>query len=200
MYIYDSNLDNFKYGAKAMLSFLDHLDTLKDEMDLEDKTLRIYQLGDLYELRFPGSNSANATAKEIRTSHSDYDQIVNTMKRMKTRFLYGNHDFESRHFPKFKCAALEGKVYIEHGFRGDKWEAFSNPDAPLWEIGQLGFLAIRELNAKIAALAVDANIIKPDENFAFGVQSGENPIYDYPSEQDYLKEYGDTFKYYTPLQ
>ena len=100
---------------------------------------------------------------------------------MQTRFLYGNHDFESRHFPKYKFAALEGKVYIEHGFRGDKWEAFSNPDAPLWEIGQLGFLAIRELNAKIATLAVDANIIEPDENFAFGVQSGENPIYDYPS-------------------
>ncbi len=198
MYIYNhNNLDNFKYGAEAMLSFLDHLDTLKEEMDMEDKTLRIYQLGDLYEQRFPGKDSANATATEIRMSHPNYDQIVNTMEGMQTRFLYGNHDFESRHFPKYKFAALEGKVYIEHGFRGDKWDAFSNPDAPLWEIGQLGFLAIRELNAKIAALAVDANIIEQDENFAFGVPSGEVPKYDYPSEQKYLEDYGNTFKYYT---
>ena len=31
MYIYNSHLDNFKYGADAMLKFLNHLGTLKDE-------------------------------------------------------------------------------------------------------------------------------------------------------------------------
>ena len=77
MYIYDSNLDNFKYGASAMVSFLNHLGTLKDEMALDDHTLRIYQIGDLYEQRFPGLHSANATAVEIRMSHPDYDQIIN---------------------------------------------------------------------------------------------------------------------------
>ncbi len=198
MYIHNhNNLDNFQYGAEAMLSFLDHMYTLKKKMGLEDKRLRIYQLGDLYELRFPGLKSANATADEIRMSHPDYDQIVNAMEALETNFLYGNHDFESRHFPEFNCAYLEGKVYIEHGYRGDKWEAFSNPDAPLWEIGQLGFLAFREFNAKIAKLAVDANIIEQDENFAIGVPSGEVPKYDYPSEQKYLEDYGNTFKYYT---
>ena len=65
MYIYNSNLDNFKYGSDAMLNFLKHLDDLKEEMALEDQTLRIYQLGDLYEQRFPGLHSANAPAIEI---------------------------------------------------------------------------------------------------------------------------------------
>ena len=139
MYVYNSNLDNFKYGAKAMLSFLDHLDTLKEEMALEDKTLRIYQLGDLYEQRFPGLHSANATAIEIRMSHPHYDQIVNTMTGMRTHFLYGNHDFELRHFPGFSFAALEGKVYIEHGFTPDTWKDFANPNAPLWEARTICF-------------------------------------------------------------
>src|SRR5210317_289792 len=110
MYVYNSHLDNFKYGAKVMLSFLSHLETLKEEMAFEDKTLRIYQLGDLYEQRFPGLHGPNATAIEIRMSHPDYDQIVNTMTGMRTHFLYGNHDFELRHFPGFGFAALEGKV------------------------------------------------------------------------------------------
>jgi UDP-2,3-diacylglucosamine pyrophosphatase LpxH len=198
MYIYNhDNLDNFKYGAEAMLSFLDHLDSLKEEMDMEDKTLRIYQLGDLYELRFPGLNSDNATATEIRLSHPDYDQIVNTMDGIQTHFLFGNHDFESRHFPKYQCAALEGKVYIEHGFAADKWKDFANPNAPLWEVGQLVFLKIRELNQFFANLAVEANVIGKDEHFAFGVPSGKNPNYEYPSEQGYIKDYGHTLNYYT---
>ncbi|MEJ2103658.1 MAG: hypothetical protein P8X47_03660 [Ignavibacteriaceae bacterium] len=98
MYIYNSNLDNFKYGAAAMLKFLKHLDTLKEEMALEDQTLRIYQLGDLYEQRFPGLHSANATAIEIRMSHPDYDQIINMMNGMRTHFLYGNGFFKSKCF------------------------------------------------------------------------------------------------------
>ncbi|RKY99762.1 MAG: hypothetical protein DRQ13_01710, partial [Ignavibacteriae bacterium] len=197
MYVYNSNLDNFKYGAKAMLSFLDHLDTLKEEMAMEDKTLRIYQLGDLYEQRFPGLHGANATAIEIRMSHPDYDQIVNTMTGMRTHFLYGNHDFELRHFPGFGFAALEGKVYIEHGFTPDTWKDFANPNATLWEAGQFVFLKIREINQFFANLLVEASVIEKDEHFAFGVTSGKDPNYKYPSEQDYIKNYGNTLNYYT---
>jgi UDP-2,3-diacylglucosamine pyrophosphatase LpxH len=197
MYIYNSNLDNFKYGAKAMLSFLDHLETLKEEMALEDKTLRIYQLGDLYEQRFPGLHGANATPIEIRMSHPHYDQIVNTMTGMRTHFLYGNHDFELRHFPGFSFAALEGKVYIEHGFTADTWKDFANPNASLWEAGQLVFLKIREINQFFANLLVEASVIEKDEHYAFGVTSGKDPNYKYPSEQDYLKNYGITLNYYT---
>ena len=197
MYIHNSNLDNFKYGSDAMLNFLKHLDTLKEEMALEDQTLRIYQLGDLYEQRFPGLHSANATAVEIRMSHPDYDQIINVMNGMRTHFLYGNHDFELRHFPGFRFAALEGSVYIEHGFTPDSWKDFSNPNASLWEVGQFIFLTIREINDFFAHLLIEAKFIEKDELYSWGVRSGKDPDYVYPSEDDYLKDYGHILKYYS---
>jgi UDP-2,3-diacylglucosamine pyrophosphatase LpxH len=199
MYIYNSNLDNFKYGAKAMLSFLDHLEILKEEMALIGKTLRIYQIGDVYEQRFPGLGSmgANATATEIRMSHPVYDQIINTMNGMRTHFLYGNHDFELRHFPGFTFAANEGKVYLEHGFTNDTWKDFSNPGAVFWEVSQLIFKTIREINQFFASMLVQANIIGKDDNYSFGVRSGKEPDYNYLSEKDYEERYGvKYFDYY----
>lgn len=197
MYIYNSNLDNFKYGAKAFLDFLRHLDTLKEEMALEDQTLRIYQIGDLYEQRFPGLQSSNATAVEIRMSHPDYDQIINMMNDMRTHSLYGNHDFELRHFPGFRFAALEGKVYIEHGFTPDSWKDFANPNAPLWEVGQFVFLKIREINDFFAHLLIEAKSIEKDQLYSWGVRSGKEPDYKYPSEKKYLEDYGHCFDYFT---
>jgi UDP-2,3-diacylglucosamine pyrophosphatase LpxH len=188
MYLYNSNLDNFKYGARAMLSFLDHLDTLKVELALQGKTLRIYQLGDLYEQRFPGLSGGNATATEIRMSHPDYDRIINTMDSMRTHYIYGNHDFELRHFPGFRFAALEGKVYLEHGFTADKWIDFSNPNDGLWEAGNFAFLKILQIESFFTNLLVEARMIEKDEHFALGVQSGEDPDYTYPSSRYYKKE------------
>ena len=197
MYVYNSHLDNFKYGADAMLKFLNHLGSLKEEMELMDQTLRIYQLGDLYEQRFPGLHGPNATAVEIRMSHPSYDQIINSMDSVRTHFLYGNHDFELRHFPSFRFAALEGKVYIEHGFTADSWTDFANPRAKLWEASQFVFLTIRELNEFFANLLVAANLIPRDEFYSWGVTSGKDPFYNYPSEKDYLKNYGHCLKYYS---
>ncbi len=197
MYVYNSHLDNFKYGATAMINLLDHLGTLKDEMSLDDQTLRVYQIGDLYEQRFPGLHSANATAIEIRMSHPNYDRIINMMNGLRTHSLYGNHDFELRHFPGFRFAAIEGKVYIEHGFTPDSWKDFSNPNASLWEVGQFLFLTIREINDFFANLLVSANAIQKDELYSWGIKSGENPDYVYPSEADYLKNYGHILNYYT---
>jgi len=191
MYLYDSNQDNFKYGVGAMLGFLDHLDTLKHEMALERKTLRIYQLGDLYEQRFPGREGNNATAIEIRMSHPDYDQIINMMNGMRMHYIYGNHDFELRHYPGFRYNALEGKVYMEHGFTPDSWKTFSDPDEFLWEAGQLVFKTIREIEAFFTHLLVETSVIEKDEHFAIGVRSGEEPDYDYPSEQTYEDKYKD---------
>ena len=79
----------------------------------------------------------------------------------------------------------------------DKWKNFSNLNAPLWEARQLVFLTIREINQFFANLLVEASVIEKDEHFAFGVTSGKDPNYKYLSEQDYLKDYGNTFKYYT---
>lgn len=199
MYLYNSSMDNFKYGSRAMVEFLNHLDTLKEEMAMEDKTLRIYQIGDMFEQRFPGlSSGANATAAEIRMSHPRYDQIINTLNGMRTHFLYGNHDFELRHFPSFRFAALEGKVYLEHGFSADKWTDFANPNAIFWEPSQLIFKGIREINAFFGNLLVLTGVIGKDEHFAFGVESGEDPDYNYLSEKIYLDEYGEKyFDYYS---
>ena len=197
MYIYNSNLDNFKFGAKAMLSLLDHLGILKEEMALEGKTLRIYQIGDVFEQRFPGLSGANATAAEIRMSHPSYDQIINAMNAMRTHFLYGNHDFELRHFPAFNFSANEGKLYIEHGFTNDKWTDFSNPNAKFWEVSQLIFKSIREINQFFATLLVKENVIGKDDNFSFGVTPGEKPNYNYPSEDEYREKFGvKYFDYY----
>ena len=198
MYLYNSNLDNFKFGAKAMLGLLSHLETLKEEMELEGKTLRIYQIGDVYEQRFPGLHpGANATGTEIRMSHPDYDQIINAMNGIRTHFLYGNHDFELRHFPGFVFAAKEGKVYIEHGFTNDRWNDFSNPNASFWEVSQLIFKTIREINQLFANILVSADVISKDDNYSFGVRPGEDPDYSYPSELIYKEKFGvKYFDYY----
>jgi len=50
------------------------------------------------------------------------------------------------------------------------------------------FLTISEFNQFFAILLVAANVIEKDEHFAFGVTSGKDPNYKYPSEQDYLKD------------
>jgi predicted phosphodiesterase len=152
----------------------------------------------MFEQRFPGLSSGNATATEIRMSHPRYDQIINTMNGMRTHFLYGNHDFEPRHFPSFRYAALEGKVYLEHGFSADKWTDFANPNASLWEPSQLIFLGIREINDFFSKLLVSTGVIGKDEHFAFGVGGGEEPDYKFPSEDVYHDEYGNKyFDYYS---
>ena len=200
MYLFNSNLDNFKFGAKAMLSLLDHLETLKEEMALDGKTLRIYQIGDVYEQRFPSliHPGSNAIGTEIRMSHPEYDQIINTMNGIRTHFLYGNHDFELRHFPGFAFAAKEGKVYIEHGFTNDRWNDFSNPNASFWEVSQLIFKTIREINQLFANILVSSDAISMDDNYSFGVRSGEDPDYNYPSETGYIEKYGvKYFDYYS---
>src|SRR3990172_10931865 len=53
MYIRNSPLDNFRFGTEAMLDFLTHLGTLKQDLAAQDKALRIYQIGDIYQIRFP---------------------------------------------------------------------------------------------------------------------------------------------------
>ncbi len=194
MYVHGSTIDNFKFGAEAMLSFLDHLSELKEELRPQGRGLRIYQIGDLYEQRFPVplSRSPNVTSEEITTSHPSYSKIVDTIKRLRTHFVYGNHDFEMRHFCKF--AALEGKIYLEHGFMPDPWHKFSNPRAALWEPGNFIFKGIREIEDYFGQLAVDANLIEKDAHLAIGVPSGKDERSDYPSEATYPQRQRD---YYT---
>ena len=185
MYIRHSPQDNFWFGAEALSNLLDHVDAVKKDLALKGKTLRVYQLGDFFEMRFgslatPGSNS---TPAEIRMSDPQYDLIVNQMDYLRTHLLYGNHDFELRHYPSFRFGALEGKVYMEQGFSPSPWT--ESPGRPLWEPAQLMFKLEREIESTFLNLAVSVNAIKRDEHFALGVKGGETEVDQYPDESTY---------------
>jgi len=197
MYIHPQNLDNFKYNTATMLHMLDYLSGLKRRMARKGKTLRIYQLGDMYELRFPGSGGDNATVSEISMSHIDYSLIFNTLDSIRTHYIYGNHDFEQRHFAGYRYYANEGKVHLEHGFAPDSWSHFSNPNEPLWEAGQLAFKFIREVESFFADLLVSASIIGKDEHFAIGVKSGETERSDYPDSATYKQNHPKQYEHYS---
>lgn len=190
MYIHRSNLDNFKYGAQAMLHFLRHLGRLKRKLARKGKTLRIYQLGDLYELRFPSAAnpSSNVMPSEITLSNPKYNKILNVLDSLRTHYLYGNHDFELRHYAGFRFGAIEGKVYLEHGFAADNWSDFSNPGKFLWEPGQFIFKKLREIESFFAKLLVAISVIKQDEHFAVGVPDGSVERSHLPSPNGYPKQ------------
>ncbi len=198
MYIYKENLDNFKYNVPAMLHILRYLARLKRRLARKGKTLRVYQLGDIYELRFPSADNpgANATPGEITMSRESYSTILNLLDSMRTHYIYGNHDFELRHYASFRFSATEGKVHLEHGFAADKWSDFANPGQPLWEPAQLLFKTAREIERFFASLLVAASVIERDEHFAIGVKSGAVERGDYPSEASYAQKHPNQFDYY----
>jgi len=195
MYLYGDNIDNFRYGASALLDLMNHLFSVQEDLEDNHKGLRVYQIGDLFELRYPGK-TGNVTADQIKYSHGDYDRIVNNFNQLNTRFIYGNHDFENRNFAKNFFSDIEGKVYLEHGFFADNWLA--NPDKKITgELAMAGFLALRELNEFVAKLAVNFLDINKDAFLSVGVRSGLEPDYKWPSDADYLESYGNFLKYYT---
>ena len=194
MYIHDSVQDNFKFGCQAFHSLLDHLEAKKDEYAANEQTLRVYQIGDLFELRFgslaqPGSN---ASVAEIRMSHPDYDLIINRLDHLRAHLIYGNHDFEMRHFPSYRFRANEGKTYIEHGFAASPW--MENPRNPLWDPAMFAFKELREIESAFLTLAVSFNVIGRDDHYATGVVDGKNERGDYPNEATYPRE---VFSHYT---
>jgi len=190
MYVRQSTLDNFKYGAAAMLSFLEHLAALQEDLERRHQVLRVYQIGDLYEQRFPVPlrRAPNVTAEEITMSAPEYSQIIDALLRLRTQFIYGNHDFEMRHFPNYHFAAREGKIYLEHGFTPDPWHAFANPRAALWEPGNFIFKGLREVEDFFGKLLVDTQIIAKDAHFAVGVPSGDQERADCPPESGYHQQ------------
>jgi hypothetical protein len=119
------------------------------------------------------------------------------MDSMRTHHLYGNHDFELRHFPGFRFGAYEGRVYLEHGFTPDKWFQFDNPNAPLWEPSQLAFKALRDVEAFFTGLLVAAGVVRKDEHVAMGTTSGETEQGEYPPEASYLTNYYLQRRYYS---
>jgi predicted phosphodiesterase len=193
MYIHDSPLDNFKYGKGALISLLNYFKFLKDSFEDTDNSIRLYQLGDMYEYRFPGPNG-NCTAKDIRFSNNDYSIILDTFDSLNVNKIYGNHDFENRHFNDFKLNYLQGKVYLEHGFAGDIWTA--NPENPLWDIAMLAFLGIREINDFFDKIMIEAGQLQKDKTLSFGVTPGNISRKNITSEGDYLRDNVEIKRFY----
>jgi len=193
MSIFNTTLDNFKYGAEAMLDFLTHVRRIQRRLERNDGLLRVYQIGDMYELRFPGRD-VNATVSEIKLSSDDYSQILDAFERLFTNKLYGNHDFENRHFQNSAFCYSEGKIYLEHGFAADTWSA--NPQSPLWDPAMLGFYEIRRLNEFFNGLLDKFHLLNPDKTSSWGVGSGDVERSDYPTDADYERDQGYIKKYY----
>jgi len=188
-----SPLDNFKFGAGAMLDFLQFLSDTKDALD-DPADLKIFQIGDLYELRFPGSH-VNSTVTDISKSSDTYSKIFNALNDLNANKLYGNHDFENRHFAGFNFNYVVGKVYLEHGFAADDWTA--NPLNPLNDPMMLVFLKMREFNEFLDSMQTAVGVDMSDKNFSWGVTSGKDEVTTMPSTADYMKDYKRIYDYYT---
>ncbi len=188
-----SPLDNFKFGADAMVDLLKFLGNTKDAMD-DPADLKIFQIGDMYELRFPGSH-VNSTVTDISSSSDTYALILNSFKDLDTNRMYGNHDFENRHFAGFNFNYALGKVYLEHGFAADTF--MNNPLNPLFDPTMLVFLKMRELNAFFDTLETAVGIDMSDKNFSWGVQSGAQEVTAMPTTSDYMAGYQNIYDYYT---
>jgi UDP-2,3-diacylglucosamine pyrophosphatase LpxH len=193
MYIAGNTLDNFKWGAEAMIDFLAHVNRVKRRMDLDGALLRMYQIGDMYELRFPGRD-VNATVTDIKLSSDDYSQILDAFEKLFTNKVYGNHDFENRHFQNSAFCYTEGKIYLEHGFAADNWTA--NPQSPLWDPVMLGFYEIRQLNEFFNNLLEKFHLLNPDKTSSWGVTSGDVEQLSMPTDVDYENQQGYIKKYY----
>jgi UDP-2,3-diacylglucosamine pyrophosphatase LpxH len=187
-----SVLDNFKFGADAMIDLLKFLGNTKDAMD-DPADLKIFQIGDMYELRFPGSH-VNSTVTDISSSSDTYALILNMFKDLDANRLYGNHDFENRHFAGFNFYYSLGKVYLEHGFAADTYMA--NPLNPLNDPLMLVFLKMREFNTFVDTLEQAVGIDMSDKNFSWGVTSGKDEVSAMPTTADYMKDYKNIYDYY----
>lgn len=190
---FTSPLDNFHFGADAMIDLLRYLGDKKDLLD-DPADLKIFQIGDMYELKFPGSQ-VNSTVTDIAHSSDKYSLILNMMTDLGVNRLYGNHDYENRHFDGFNFYYSVGKVYLEHGFAADTWMA--NPLNPLFDPTMAVFLKMRELNEFLDKLQTMAGINMSDKNFSWGVISGATEVSKFPADADYLKSYKIIKDYYT---
>lgn len=186
MFLYQSNLDNFKFGADAMLDFLAYLQRMQWEMFCEGRKLRVVQLGDMYELRFPNAMASQSiTSREIRRSHPHYAAIVNALRDVNATLIYGNHDYEHRTLREYCESVRDGHVYLEHGYSADRWYHFSNPNRAFWQPMMTVFRTVRAIEASLAGIRRNWMKLPEDRHVAIGVISGELEISHYPDGRTY---------------
>jgi hypothetical protein len=173
MYHYDSNLDNFRYGAETMQDFLQHLQGLKQNLAGHGRRMQVAQLGDMFELRFPGYNKKPISVDQIADSHPTYRSILQTLWSLDPILIYGNHDLKHDAYKESHFSARVGSVYLEHGYGADNWYNFSNPGKRLFGAGMFFFRNFRRVEANICRLALATGYLRKDQFFAAGICSGE---------------------------
>ncbi len=186
MFIHDSTLDNFKFGAEALVNFLLYLVQLKADLSKKGKRLQVYQLGDLYELRFPNPKTGRrVTTQEIRRSHHFYDSILILLTQLKAHCVYGNHDYELRHHPGFQPHGQDGLVHLEHGFLADRWYHFANPLLPFWDTAMSVLHGVRKIELKLHSMRQTLLDRRSLRKSALGVVSGWEERAEYPDSRPY---------------
>jgi hypothetical protein len=201
MYSYDSNLDNFRYGAEAMNDLLDHLQGLQASLEDRSRRLQVAQLGDFLELQFPGANGGCVSIEQIRSSHPVYNAVVRKLQTLRPILLRGNHDISHTAEAPLPIRAQVGSVYLEHGCSADHWYNFANPVQPLFSLGMFVFRWVRRLESQLSRLAVTAGLLRKDQFFAIGIVSGETSRKDMTGFSGYqLRQYRYFRKAYGELE
>jgi hypothetical protein len=185
MFLQHSNLDNFKFGADAMLQFLQYLFGLKRALESDGFILSVYQLGDMYELCYPDSNGRRVRVEDIIRSHPLYGEIARLFSLLGTRYVAGNHDvwFHRRNGNPF--VATHGNVLMEHGFSADRWYHFTDPTKIGWDVSVLGLLAVRQTESHLHRLRRKLGLLESNDHAAIGVTSGEVEQADFPHRDTY---------------
>ncbi len=195
MYAYNSPLDNFHWGAQALLDLLAHCESVRDTMEDAGQSLRVVQIGDMYEMRFPSpvDQTRNATTDDILASHPSYDLIANRLRSLDAEYIYGNHDYEMRHFDNAAFALTDGRVYLEHGFAPAPWS--EDPRKPHWDVAMMGLRVAREVELDLIELGLSNLAL--DIHYGTGVAIGSVERKALPDAATYLRDYGIQHEYYS---
>lgn len=206
MFIYTSMLDNFKYGAEAMLSFLRHAESYRSRAEREGYRMRFCQLGDMFELCYPHPDlSRPVSVRDIRRSHPIYEEIVRYFHKLQFSHVIGNHDVSYL----LKRGGLpwlrDGSVHLEHGNAADHWSSFTKPEATLWDASMRAFRTFRRWEARSHRWRQQLGLGNRRQRGPIGIQSGMNeqahlpPSRHYPARQlryyrDMMHETADPFR------
>lgn len=198
MFLYTSNLDNFKFGAEPMYDFLVHAEAVRERSRQSGMRLSMIQLGDMYELCFPHPRyGRDVTVRDIRASHPIYDEIIKLFVELEFKFVVGNHDAEYRQKRGGVYAATDGSVYFEHGYTADRWFHFTNPDHRHWRWSMKFLRGLRRIENKIHQVRRQLSNWDEQRHQAIGINSGDvervgiTPRSEYPQRQ--LKHFSATF-------
>lgn len=187
MFLHHTNLDNFKFGAEALLNFLMHVRRMKLELARSGHRVEVYQLGDMFELCYPSQRGPAITVEEIIHSHTMYAEIVYQFEELGTKYVAGNHDYSFHRKNHHEHAARNGRVYLEHGFTADGWYSFTNPSHFGWNASMAALRGIRRIELTVNQFRQKLGHLDTHEHSAFGVNSGEIEQSHLPSASAYPK-------------